>query len=256
MKGYFFAFPFHFVVFVERENGKTFRQRSFSWQVAESSICRRRRRRRRLPWISSCWWNFTQFHVETSKSRVVDESFIFFYVVRWKRVWELKCPPPPRPLSPPPMRYKDSGKRRCESRKKKIVLRMITNFKSDYGNLLLSGLTTTELNILWQIKSGSQNLTIHSTSGKSGKERSLKRIKITITSFALYQIFWAQTHRKSLNSLFPGNWMEHLDHEQQKSRENAKTFRQRKVFEVFWWKKLTLCVATRKYQKNISFKLI
>lgn len=33
---------------------------------------------------------------------------------------------------------------------------MITNFKSDYGNLLLSGLATTELNIPWQIKSGSR----------------------------------------------------------------------------------------------------
>jgi hypothetical protein len=42
-------------------------------------------------------------------------------------------------------------------KRKKILQRMITNFKSDYGNLLLSGLTTTELNIPWQIKSGSQN---------------------------------------------------------------------------------------------------
>jgi hypothetical protein len=39
---------------------------------------------------------------------------------------------------------------------KKILQRMITNFKSDYGNLLLSGLATTELNIPWQIKSGSR----------------------------------------------------------------------------------------------------
>jgi hypothetical protein len=38
---------------------------------------------------------------------------------------------------------------RVEWRKKgeKILERMITNFKSDYGNLLLSGRRTTELNI-------------------------------------------------------------------------------------------------------------
>jgi hypothetical protein len=34
----------------------------------------------------------------------------------------------------------------------KILERMITNFKSDYGNLLLSGRRTTELNIPWQMK--------------------------------------------------------------------------------------------------------
>jgi hypothetical protein len=37
-------------------------------------------------------------------------------------------------------------------KKGKILERMITNFKSDYGNLLLSGRRTTELNIPWQMK--------------------------------------------------------------------------------------------------------
>jgi hypothetical protein len=43
---------------------------------------------------------------------------------------------------------------RVEWRKKgeKILERMITNFKSDYGNLLLSGRRTTELNIPQQMK--------------------------------------------------------------------------------------------------------
>lgn len=55
-------------------------------------------------------------------------------------------------------------------KQKKILLRMITNFKSDYGNLLLSGLATTELNILWQIKSGSQILRLTQRTGKAGKK--------------------------------------------------------------------------------------
>jgi hypothetical protein len=42
--------------------------------------------------------------------------------------------------------------RKKEKKGEKILERMITNFKSDYGNLLLSGRRTTELNIPWQMK--------------------------------------------------------------------------------------------------------
>lgn len=51
---------------------------------------------------------------------------------------------------------------------------MITNFKSDYGNLLLSGLPTTELNIPWQIKSGNRKF-YDSLRGRRRRER--ERVK-------------------------------------------------------------------------------
>jgi hypothetical protein len=91
----------------------------------------------------------TQFHVETSQSRVVadDESF-FFLDFGYENKKGLG-------RNGPDLDAKTWAEE--EAKAEKILQRMITNFKSDYGNLLLSGLATTELNIPRQIKSGSRN---------------------------------------------------------------------------------------------------
>lgn len=156
--------------------------------------------------------------------------FFLCYVGWEKRVWV---------ESDPFLRYEDMGKRK-KQKQKKILQKMITNFKSDYGNLLLSGLATTELNIPWQIKSGSRNF-YDSLNGRGGEEkaaeRSLKRIKITITTLCPT----SNIPSKILQFSFPGagwifgSWM---SKEWGKTGEKRKTFRWRFSFLRFFDEKV------------------